>query len=104
MISKNQMLELFQNAKAASVKTYSPYSEFPVGAAVLTGDGSIFLGTNVENASFGLTICAERVAICNAVTSGKSDIVAVAIHAKKADVTPCGACRQFIADRSNIYA
>lgn len=98
MISKKQMLELFQQAQAASANTYSPYSKFPVGAAVLTGDDSVYLGTNVENASYSLTICAERVAICNAVASGKTDIIAVAVYAKTAGVTPCGACRQFIAE------
>ncbi len=98
MISKKQMLALFQRAQAASANTYSPYSKFPVGSAVLTGDGSVYLGANVENASYGLTICAERVAICNAVASGKTDILAVAVYAKTASVTPCGACRQFIAE------
>jgi len=98
MISKQKMLSLLEEAKAASQTAYAPYSGFPVGAAVLMDDESVYLGANVENASYGLTICAERVAICNAVTKGSKKIVAIAIFAKNADVTPCGACRQFIAE------
>lgn len=82
-------------AREASQHSYSPYSKFPVGAAVLTNRGKIYTGTNVENASYGLTICAERVAICKAVSEGDKIIVAIAVSAPK-DSTPCGACRQFI--------
>lgn len=98
MISKEKMRELYDKAEGISRNTYSPYSAFPVGAAVLTSDGSVYLGTNVENASYGLTICAERVAICNAITDGKKNITAIAIYAKNGDATPCGACRQFIVE------
>ena len=98
MITKEKMQDLYEKAKEISRNTYSPYSAFPVGAAVLTSDGSTYLGTNVENASYGLTICAERVAICNAVTDGKKNITAIAVYAKNGDATPCGACRQFIAE------
>ena len=89
-------LSLYNEAKKASKNTYSPYSKFPVGAAVLSKDGNIFCGTNVENASYGLTICAERSAICNAISHGIKDILAIAIYSKKIGVGPCGACRQFI--------
>jgi len=101
MITESQIHELFESAKLASRNSHSPYSRFAVGAAVLTPDGRIYLGTNVENASYGLTICAERVAICSAVTAGAKNIVAIAVSAKNASVTPCGACRQFIAEFGN---
>jgi cytidine deaminase len=88
---------LVSKAKAASGNTYSPYSKFPVGAAVLGGDGKIYTGCNVENASFGLTICAERNAIFNMVANGQKQISAVAIYTPTGEPTaPCGACRQVI--------
>jgi cytidine deaminase len=88
--------ELLEEARLACENTYSPYSDFPVGAAVLTKDGTIFRGTNVENASYGLTICAERIAVGNAVSAGKSQIKAIAIYSPTDSISPCGACRQFI--------
>lgn len=89
--------QLVQAAKKAAENSYSPYSNFPVGAAVITEDGEIFTGTNIENISFGLTICAERVAVFNAVTCGKRDIKAVAVYTSKDQlITPCGACRQVL--------
>lgn len=95
-ISDSEAQQLFEEAKKASENTYSPYSSFPVGAAVLTGDGTIIHGTNVENASFGLTICAERTAVGHAVSVGKKDIKAIAVYCKATAAAPCGACRQFI--------
>ena len=74
---------------------YAPYSEFLVGAAVLTDDGNIFVGCNVENASYGLAICAERNAIAAAVAAGKQKFIAIAVAATPL-ASPCGACRQFI--------
>lgn len=91
-----ELKELYNVARNAARFTYSPYSKFPVGAAVKTKKGSIYTGSNVENASFGLTICAERVAICNAIAAGDKKIEFIAIFAKKKEVSPCGACRQFI--------
>ena len=86
-------------AKDASMRAYAPYSHFPVGAAVLCDDGTSFAGCNVENASYGLTICAERNAVFQAVASGRRRIVAVAIYtATEAPSAPCGACRQVIAE------
>ncbi len=74
-----------------------PYSEFPVGAAALAADGSIHTGCNIENASYGLTICAERAAVSAAISAGHRQIVAVAVSAPKVPrTTPCGACRQFL--------
>ena len=78
---------------------YSPYSNFPVGAALLAGDGRIFLGCNVENISFGLTNCAERVAIGAAIAAGVRKFVAAAVVADTGvPISPCGACRQVLAE------
>ena len=89
--------DLLSRARAAAKHAYAPYSEFPVGAAALALDGSIHTGCNVENASYGLTICAERAAVSAAVGAGHRQIVAVAVSAPKvARTTPCGACRQFL--------
>jgi len=86
-------------AKAASANAHCPYSRFPVGAAVLAFDGSIAAGCNVENASYGLTICAERNAIFSAIASGARAIVALALYTPTPQpVTPCGACRQVLAE------
>ena len=86
-------------AKAAAAHAHCPYSGFAVGAAVLTTDGAIAVGCNVENASFGLTICAERNAIFRAVADGARAIVAVAVYTPRATPTmPCGACRQVLAE------
>lgn len=88
--------QLFEAAKTAFENSYAPYSKFPVGAAVLTKDGQIFPGANIENASFGLTICAERVALGNAIANGNVEIEAIAVYAPVDTISPCGACRQFI--------
>jgi cytidine deaminase len=90
---------LLEKAKEASEKSYSPYSKFPVGAALLTKDGKVFLGCNVENASYGGTICAERTAMVKAVSEGFTEFTAIAVYCKKAkDAWPCGFCRQFICE------
>lgn len=98
MVTLKQVKRLYAAAKKVVKLSYSPYSKFPVGAAVLTKSGKIFTGTNVENVSYGLTICAERVAVCNAVSNGYRDIIAIAIYSDRDGITPCGACRQFIAE------
>ena len=90
--------ELLKEAKKASQNTYSPYSKFPVGACVLYENGNKYLGCNVENASYGLAICAERNAISTAISNGeKSKIKAIAIYSpKQKKCMPCGACRQWM--------
>ena len=89
--------KLFKAAKEAQKNAYVPYSEFPLGAAVLTEDGSIYTGVNIENASFSLTNCAERSAIFTAVSKGKRKIKALLlVSSTKSPVPPCGACRQVI--------
>ena len=89
--------DLLSAARRAAEAAYVPYSHFPVGAAVLTADGSVFTGCNIENASYGLTICAERSAVSAAVSAGHRQIDTVAVAAPKAaGATPCGACRQVL--------
>lgn len=89
--------QLLEDARSATAHAYVPYSSFPVGAAILVDDGSIVTGVNVENASYGLTLCGERVAIFNAAAQGYREARAVAISApKSAGTTPCGACRQVL--------
>eukprot|EP00095_Tigriopus_kingsejongensis_P009579 maker-scaffold1019_size70576-snap-gene-0.15 protein:Tk09579 transcript:maker-scaffold1019_size70576-snap-gene-0.15-mRNA-1 annotation:"cytidine deaminase" len=85
---------------AAREYSYSPYSKFPVGACLLMKDGSTFGGCNVENASYGLAICAERTACVKALSQGQSEIEAIAIAAEIPEeyVGPCGACRQFLCE------
>ena len=84
-------------AERARVSSYSPYSRFAVGAALLTRSGRIVHGCNVENASFGLSVCAERTAVWKAVGEGEREFVAVAIAAEPGAVaSPCGACRQVL--------
>lgn len=88
---------LLDAARAAAAAAYVPYSGFPVGAAVLTAAGSVVTGCNVENASYPLGCCAERVAVFSAVAAGHRAIRAVAVAAPKAlGTTPCGACRQVL--------
>lgn len=94
---------LFKEAEKAALQSYSPYSHFRVGAALLSEDGRIFTGTNVENRSFGLTICAERSAVVSAVSSGVKRFAALAISTPDSEtpVGPCGACRQVLSEFMN---
>ena len=89
--------KLIAQAKQACRNAYCPYSHFPVGAAILTSSGRVFTGCNVENASFGLTICAERNAVFQMVSLGVEPIVAIVIYTPTIEATaPCGACRQVL--------
>ncbi len=91
------MKDLIQKAKEAREKSYSPYSHFKVGAALKTKSGKIYTGTNVENASYGLTVCAERVAVYKAVSEGEREFETLAIYTEAEELTPpCGACRQVL--------
>jgi cytidine deaminase len=90
---------LVRAAARARERAVAPYSKFKVGAALLTKDGDIISGANVESASYGLTCCAERVALFNALTSGRKNFVAVAVVARApGGPMPCGACRQLLAE------
>jgi cytidine deaminase len=89
---REQLIELAIESRS---RAYAPYSNFLVGAANKTTDGTIFTGCNVENTSYGLSICAERTAICTAVSAGYQEFEMIAVAATPF-ATPCGACRQFI--------
>jgi cytidine deaminase len=89
--------ELIRAALDAQQRAYCPYSNFPVGAAIRTASGKIFQGCNVENVSYGLTICAERVAACSAVAAGEREFTDIAV-VSNGGASPCGACRQFLAE------
>jgi len=94
-----EYLELLKKAEDARNYAYVPYSRFRVGAAVLTEKGEIYTGCNIENTSYGLTICAERTAIFKAVSEGAGKIIAIAISSDDMELTfPCGACRQVMAE------
>lgn len=93
--------ELIRAARDARAAAYAPYSQFAVGAALRVADGSIFTGVNVENLSFGLTLCAERAAVVAAVTAGHRQFSELVICADtQVPISPCGACRQVLAEFS----
>lgn len=95
-VTKDKLIAAAALARKGSI---APYSNFAVGAALLTTDGKIITGANVESASYGLTCCAERVALFSALVSGQKDFVAVAVVARAKDgPMPCGACRQLLAE------
>ena len=89
--------ELITLANDARAKAYVPYSNYRVGAALLTGSGQVYTGVNVENASYGLAICAERTAAVKAVSAGEREFVAIAVVTDNGG-SPCGACRQVLAE------
>ena len=92
----NPLVEL---AIEASQRAYVPYSHFPIGAALLTEDGTVYTGCNIENASFGLTNCGERTAIFKAVSDGHQHLSEIAIYGQTAEpISPCGACRQVMVE------
>ena len=99
MIDDNVIRGLCQKAVEMRSESYAPYSDFLVGSAILTSDGEIFTGCNIENSAFGPSICAERTAIVKAVSEGRKDFAAIAIAGGKRDgelqyCAPCGVCRQ----------
>lgn len=97
-------MSLLDEAIKALENSYSPYSKFRVGAAVKTKDGNVFLGCNIENVSYGLTMCAERIALYKAISSGykKDDLIEIAIVSDGTKIiSPCGACRQVMLELMN---
>jgi cytidine deaminase len=91
--------ELIEKAKRARLKAYAPYSNFKVGAALLTKSGRVYTGANVENTTFGLTVCAERIAVFKALNRGDKKFTKIAVVSdKNPPVTPCGACRQVLSE------
>jgi cytidine deaminase len=100
-MTKSTQARMLRAARAAAKNAYAPFSKLKVGAAVLTAKGRIFSGCNIENSSYGLTICAERVAIFKAVAAGECEIQAVLVYADTTKPTPpCGACLQVISEFS----
>ncbi len=101
MLDETRRQQLIDAARRAREAAYAPYSNFKVGAAVLTAAGEIFSGCNIENASFGATICAERVAIFKAIAGGCRDLTYLVVIADTPEpVAPCGMCRQVLAEFS----
>lgn len=99
----NKKKILIEKARSVLRNSYSPYSNLKVAAALLTNDGTIFTGVNVENSSIGLSICAERSAMVSAVSAGYRSFTAIAITSNRKDpISPCGACRQFMAEFGNF--
>ena len=99
MPGQAKLRSLVEAARKARLHAYSPYSGVKIGAAVLTSEGAIYSGANIENASYGLSCCAERTAIFKAVSEGAKKIVAIAVVGKSEDFTkPCGACRQVMVE------
>lgn len=104
MLQKEEIQKLYDAAVKVRLNSYSPYSKFKVGAALLLNDGNIIVGTNVENASYGLANCAERNALFSSISLGykKNDIIALLVVADTdAPCSPCGACRQVITELMN---
>ena len=97
MVTEKQKADLLTAACAARTNSYAPYSNYRVGAAILLPDGRIMTGVNIENASYGLSNCAERTAIFKAVTEGYREILAIAICTENGG-SPCGACRQVMVE------
>jgi cytidine deaminase len=96
---KEEFKKLIKEAEKARKRAYTPYSKFKVGAAVLSSDGKIFSGCNIENASFGMSVCAERVAIFKAISEGSTKFKAIAVIGDTdKPCSPCGACRQVISE------
>ncbi len=100
MINTEKKQELAKLAAEMRKRSYSPYSHYAVGAALLTKTGNIFTGCNIENAAYPVTICAERTAIFKAVSEGAMDFEAIAIATEDGEGYPCGSCRQVMAEFS----
>ena len=99
-MNESQSNPLIEQAREARSRAHAPYSRFLVGAALRTGNGSVFIGCNVENSSLGLTQCAERAAVTAAVAAGHQDLAELAVASDGA-ASPCGACRQVLSEFAN---
>lgn len=93
MVTNEKLYEIAEEARA---NAYAPFSKYHVGAALLTADGKVYTGVNIENSSYGATICAERTAFAKAISEGEREFVKIAISAGDVESTPCGICRQFM--------
>ena len=98
MITKEQREDLIAAAIEVRKNSYSPYSNYKVGAALLSGSGKIYVGSNFENSSFGAGICAERVALGAALSAGERKFIAICICGSNYQITPCGICRQSLCE------
>lgn len=101
-MTEKQKAELISAAREAAKNAYAPYSGYAVGAALLAKSGRIFTGCNFENASFGAGTCAERVALGSALAAGERDFEAIAVCGPDPDITPCGICRQALAEFGDL--
>lgn len=90
--------QLYKMAEECMKNAYAPYSGYKVGAAIMTADGRVFTGVNVENASYGCTVCAERTACAKAISEGYRDFEAIAVACNKGKTSMCGICRQFLSE------
>jgi cytidine deaminase len=97
MLTPDRKQGLIDAADQARQRAYAPYSDYPVGAALLTSEGQVFVGANLENSAFPLTICAERAAVASAVSNGQQSFEAIAVITRDAG-SPCGSCRQVLAE------
>ena len=101
-MSDYSLCELILRSLKARENAYAPYSKFKVGAALLAKSGNIYTGCNFENAAFGAGVCAERVALGNAIAHGETEFEAICVSGKNAKITPCGICRQALYEFGNI--
>lgn len=102
MITATQKNELIKKAISVRKNSYSPYSNYKVGAALLSINGKIYVGANFENAAFGAGVCAERVALGAALSEGERDFLAICVCGNNIDITPCGICRQALSEFNNL--
>lgn len=101
-MKKSDIERLIEKSVSARSNSYSPYSQYKVGAAILTKNGNIYTGCNFESVSFGAGVCAERIALGNAISNGEKEFVAICVSGNSSEITPCGICRQAIAEFGNM--